>query len=389
METVLQKVDVLVRLGFVTLLLLSGASIEVSHAEDIQSTPDQQINELDSELADVMDRHQINTAAIAVIKNGEVVWSRYYGSQSAGVPASAQTLFDVGSITKTVVAETVLRLAADGQLSLDEPMSEYWLDPDLEDDPRHVQLTPRMVLTHTTGFPNWRFFSDDGKLAFINEPGTSFGYSGEGFEYLTRFVEAKLDQTFEELAQRYVFEPSNISAAMSVDPDNFSRIAQSLDADGQFPGYYCRPEGWCREAGDFAAAGSMVITLPDYARFMISSMRGDGLTPGLIAERNTLLSVQEAIDCSQFPNLLCPVRLGYGLGWNIAELENNKTIGHRGSDWSVVSLALYYETSHDGLVVLFNAPNSAGIAAMVDTLQLLDPDSPELHGYMARRARNQ
>lgn len=355
---------------------------------DISPISSQRAAELDYALKQVMATHQINTAAIAVINNGVVVWSVHYGHQSPGVPASEQTLFDVGSITKTVVAETVLRLAADGKLSLDEPMSAYWLDPDLKQDPRHRKLTPRMALSHTSGFMNWRFFADDGALAFVNEPGRRFGYSGEGFAYLAKFVEAKLGEPFEQLAQRYVFEPSAVSSAlMSVNPKAFARIAQARDSEGQFPGYYCRPEGWCRQPGDFSAAGSMVITLADYAQLMILSMNGNGLSPELMAERNTLHSEQEAIDCRPVPDALCPTRVGYGLGWNIAEMENNKTIGHRGSDWSVVSLAYYYQASHDGLVVLFNAPNRAGIAAMVDTLQLLDPDSPELHGYVARLAR--
>lgn len=370
------------------LLLALGACVVTPRSEDISSISAERATELDSALFNVMAQHQINTAAVAVIKNGVVVWSNHYGQQSPGVPASAQTMYDVGSITKTVVAETVLRLAADGKLSLDESMSAYWLDPDLKDDSRHQQLTPRMALTHTTGFMNWRYFAEGGELSFINEPGTSFGYSGEGFEYLTKFVEAKLDEPFEQLAQRYVFEPSGVSnAAMSVDPDIFQHLAQPLDSDGQFPGYYCRPEGWCREAGDFSAAGGMVITLADYVRFMILTMHGTALTPELKIARNTLNSKQDPINCSPVPEALCPTRVGYGLGWNIAELENNKTIGHRGSDWSVVSLAYYYEASNDGLVVLFNAPNRAGIAAMVDTLRLLDPDSPELHGYIARHAR--
>jgi len=372
------------------LMLLLAACGSMPDPNGIPPALSERATELDGALADVVARHGINTAAIAVIENGAVVWSNHYGQQSPGVPASAETLFDVGSITKTVVAETVLRLAADGSLSLDESMSAYWLDPDLEGDPRHQQLTPRMALSHTTGFMNWRFFAEGRQLAFINEPGTRFGYSGEGFEYLARFVEAKLDQPFEQLARRHVFEPSGVSsAAMSVDPDNFPSMAQTLDAEGQFPGYYCRPEGWCRETGDFSAAGSMVITLEDLTRFLVRTMRGDGLTPELMTARDTLHAEQEAIDCSQVPDVLCPVRVGYGLGWNIIELEDDRTIGHRGSDWSVVSLAYYYEASRDGLVVLFNAPNRAGIAAMVDTLQLLDPDSPELHGYIARRARAQ
>lgn len=355
---------------------------------DIASVSKADTVEVNRTLSNIFTEHKINTAAIAVIKNGEVDWTYHYGQQSPGVSASENTLYDVGSITKTAVAETILRLSADGKLSLDESMSAHWLDPDLKDDPRHPQLTPRMALSHTTGFLNWRFFADDGKLTFMNDPGTRFGYSGEGFSYLTKFAAAKLEEPFDQLVRRYVFEPSDIdNASLVVEPENFDLIAQALDADGKFYGHYCRPEGWCRKAGSFSAAGGMVISLNDYTGFLIRTMTGAGLTPALTAERNTLLSEQDAIDCSQVPEALCPIRVGYGLGWNITELPNNKTIGHRGSDWSVVSLGYYYENSKDGLVILLNAPNRAGIAAMVDALQLLDPDSPELHGYIARRAR--
>lgn len=387
--------DYLPLTGFLSRIILASiialclvACIKPSHYEDISSVSIERAVELDLALTEVMSRHQINTAAVAIIKNGEVAWSNHYGEQSLGVPASAQTMYNVGSLTKTVVAETVLRLAADGKLSLDEPMSVHWVDPDIKDDPRHQQLTPRMALTHSTGFMNWRFFSRDGKLKFINDPGTRFGYSGEGFEYLTKFIEVKLDEPFEQLAQRYVFEPSGIrNVAMSVDPDTFQHIARPLDTDGQFPGYYCRPEGWCKKTGDFSAAGDMVITLADYTRFMTLTMQGGGLTPELKSERNTLFSAEAPIDCNSVPEVLCPTRVGYGLGWHIMELVNDKTVGHLGSDWSVVSMAYYYENSRDGLVVLFNAPNRNGIAAMVDALRLLDPDSPELHGYIARRDR--
>jgi CubicO group peptidase (beta-lactamase class C family) len=161
-----------------------------------------------------------------------------------------------------------------------------------------------------------------------------------------------------------------------------------LDAEGKFYGYYCRPEGWCRSEGDFAAAGSMVVTVGDYAKFMISSMRGEGLNAQLVEDRGTIQGLQDDIDCTESPDAACPIRVGYGLGWSVIDLDEDRMIGHRGSDWSAVSAAYYYQGSGDGLVVFFNAPNKAGIAAMVEALELLDPDSPELHGYRARRARS-
>jgi CubicO group peptidase (beta-lactamase class C family) len=344
-----------------------------------------------SGLKEILSRNEINTAGIAVIKSGEIAWQGYYGQQSSKIQASADTLFNVASITKTVTAETVLKLVSEGKISLDEPMANYWIDPDLKDEPELFKLTPRMALTHTTGFPNWRFFENDGKLRFKNKPGVTFGYSGEGIQYLAKFVEKKLAQPFEEVVRNTIFNPLKVdNASISVRKNNFSRIARPLDQNKQFHGYYCHPGGYCRKESSYSAAGDMVITVEDYANFMIASMKGEYLNEILIRDRNTLQGIEvgpDDVDCSQSKDALCPTQMGYGLGWNVTQLTDETVIGHRGSDWSTVSIAYYYSGSKDGLVIFFNAPNKAGISSMVEVLQLLDPKSPEIHGYMFRRAR--
>lgn len=370
------------------LAFISGCTKHVTKQADIDEISRSRVTELDRAFLRIIKQHKINTVGVAVIKEGRMVWQNQYGMQSENVPASENTLFNVASITKTVTAETILRLAAQKKLALDEPMTDYWLDPDLKNSPEHRQLTAKMALSHTGGFMNWRYLSEDRKLSFISSPGERFNYSGEGFEYLAKYAEEKLGQPFEQLVQSMVFSPLGInSASLSVREDNYTLIAKPLDASNQFYGYYCWPAGWCKKPGDFSAAGSMVITVADYAKFMISSMRGEGLDTQLARDRNTIIGFQDDINCAQYPELICPVTVGYGLGWYIADLENDKLIGHRGSDWSVVSAAYYYQNSGDGLIIFLNAPNKAGIAAMVDALELLDPDSPELHGYRTRRDR--
>lgn len=368
--------------------IIVSCAVNTAKDGDIESVSDSRALALDKAFSALLKKHKINTAGIAVIKNAKVVWQNQYGQQAPGIPASVDTLFNVASITKTVTAETILRLVADGKLSLDEPMSGYWIDPDLKDDPTHQQLTARMVLTHTSGFMNWRFFSDDYKLKFVNEPGTTFGYSGEGFQYVAKYAANKLGVPFEELVKSYIFDSIGMSgASISVREENFQRIAKPLDEGGKFYGYYCRPEGYCRKEGDYSVAGDMVITVADYAKFLISSMHGEGLNTRLVEERDSVQVTSYEIDCSATPGALCPTRLGYGLGWNVTQLADDKLIGHSGSDWSSVALVYYYSGSRDGLIVFFNAPNRAGIAGMVDSLELLDPDSPKLHEYKARLAR--
>ena len=95
---------------------------------------------LDSKVLEILSRQDIKTAGIGLIENGKLTWAGYFGEQSPGMPASVATQFDTGSITKLVSTETILRLANDGRLDLDEPMGDIWVDPDLENDPRALMI---------------------------------------------------------------------------------------------------------------------------------------------------------------------------------------------------------------------------------------------------------
>lgn len=383
----LENLTINIGLLFLLVLVNTGA-----HAKsDIEDISNARAARLDNAFAALVNKHNINTAGVAVIKNHKVIWQNQFGQQSPGVPASADTLFNVASLTKTITAETILRLVAKGKLSLDEPVARYWIDPDLKDNTKLQQLTPRMLLSHTSGFMNWRYFSNDAKLTFVHPPGTTFGYSGEGYEYLAKYAERKMGVAFEKLVQTTLFEPLGMNDAfIGVHNENFTRIAKPRDKHGKFYGYYCHPSGYCRHEGSYSAAANLVITVSDYAKFLISSMDGAGLNLKLKQDRNTMQGVQfvrSEIDCADASEIQCPTTLGYGLGWSMSQLQNDKLIGHRGTNWTVVSLAYYYQGSGDGLIVFFNAPNKAGIAGMIDALKLLDPDSPEILGYKLRLAR--
>lgn len=369
-------------------LLIYALSSSLVLAGDIESISAEKIRPFKNRLASIVSDNQLNTAAVAIIKNGTLQQEFHFGAQNTNTKASPDTLYNIASITKTITAETTIRLVSKGLLNLDESMSEHWIDPDIKDDSNLSKLTPRTALTHTTGFMNWRFYADDNKLKFVAPPGTSFGYSGEGFNYLARYAEKKLNASFETLVQQEIFTPLGIkNAFMSVNKANFTRIARPLGKEQKFHGYYCYPGGYCRHQGDFSAAGDMVITLGDYATFLVDVMKGNGLSPELKTLAHSVQTVSYEIDCSQSPEALCPTKLGYGLGWNVTELKQDKLIGHSGSDWSTVALSYYYENSKDGLIIFLNAPNDFGITAMVDILKLIDPDSPKLHEYKARKAR--
>jgi CubicO group peptidase (beta-lactamase class C family) len=130
--------------------------------------------------------------------------SLVYGQQSSSVLATPDRLYNVASLTKPISAEVVLRHVSKGVLSLNELMYKYWIDPDIARDERRKRLTPRIFLSRQTGFANWRSETRN-VLCFRNDPGSTFGYSGEGYEYLARFVGNKTGADLEEHARNLVF----------------------------------------------------------------------------------------------------------------------------------------------------------------------------------------
>src|SRR6202046_2216913 len=162
----------------------------------------------DGEVSKVMNRTRANGMAVAVIDHGKVAYVQSYGIRNArGEPLTKDTVMYGASLTKTVFAYTVMQLVDQGKLNLDtpikadldKPLPSYGPDPvfpdkygpykDLANDPRWEKITPRMCLTHSTGFSNFWFIEPDQKLHIHFEPGTHFSYSGEGFILLQFVIE--------------------------------------------------------------------------------------------------------------------------------------------------------------------------------------------------------
>lgn len=347
---------------------------------------------VEQELRDILDKHRIVTAGLGILVDGKLAWALYHGDASPGVPANAATRFNVASITKTVTAETALRLVDAGELDLDEPLAAYWVDPDIAGDPRLRSLTARTVLTHTTGFPNWRFFRSDGKLAFARAPGEAYGYSGEGFEYLARAISNKLQRPFPQVVQERVFEPAGMRhAVMEIRRDGLRDVAIPIDDQGVAHRVWCRPNGWCREEGSYSAADDMLVTVPDYARFLAmvaSDESGDAGTP--FAHGSVLVDAGDdaVVDCEDGTTLDCPRAQGYGLGFQIIDYDAMRILGHGGNDWAEVALGYVRLPARDGLIVFLNAPNRRGLEAMPELVELLDPDSPFPGQYRRWLARD-
>ncbi len=126
--------------------------------------------------------------SIAVINDAKVVWQKSFSvvNSATNQPVSDDTIFEAASLSKPVFAYGVLRLVEKGKLDLDTPLVKYLPKPYVQNDERAGLITAWMVLTHTTGFPNWR---NNQALKTHFNPGERFSYSGEGFVYLQKVVE--------------------------------------------------------------------------------------------------------------------------------------------------------------------------------------------------------
>lgn len=251
--------------------------------------------------------------ALATVDAGKVTSVRTYGIRSAsGAALSPTTIMYGASLTKAVFAYTVMRLVDEGKLTLDEPIAGMMPKPlpaygnlddygnwgDLAGDNRWRKLTPRILLTHSSGFANFSFLEPDGKLRFHFDPGARYAYSGEGLILLQFALEQRLGHSFEEEAQRLTFRPLGMKDSSLHWQDKYvGRVADGWRVDGKALAHDHRDH--------VRVAGSMDTTIDDMARFAAAFAQGRGLSGKSRAE---LFRPQLPITtAAQFPTLQAEV----------------------------------------------------------------------------------
>ncbi len=315
--------------------------------------------------------------SIAQIRGGKIVALGAYGRQDSVDAAKTTTLYNVASLAKPISAEVALRLVSRGTISLDEPMVNYWTDPDIARDDRRMLLTPLFSLTHRTGFAaNWRS-EDGGTLRFMSTPGTTFHYSGEGYEYLARFIQKKTNRDLQEQAQELLFTPAEMAATSYVRQPWFEgRVALPAGKDGVWiePTFTASP----------LASDLLYTTAGDYARFLVQVMNNEGISDSLARERQRVqVSLLEEIGQS-IPVELRPDELGMGLGWMVIRFKQTTLLMHTGHDPGVHTFAYLSPTNGTGAVILTNGEKGKSIVAPI--LKEIGAE-PELVALLERTMR--
>ena len=223
--------------------------------------------------------------ALALIDRGKVVSVRTWGVRNEkGDPLTPDTVMYGASLTKAVFGYFVTQLASEKKLELDRPLADLLPKPlpdygnldaygnwgDLAGDERWRRVTPRNVLNHATGFANFSFLEPDQKLRFHADPGTRFGYSGEGIILLQFAIEQGLGLSVEDELQRRFFRPLGMTrTSLQWRPAFAPNVADGWDEIG-------KPEAHDQRSR-VRAAGSMDTTIHDLAAMTAAMVRGDGL----------------------------------------------------------------------------------------------------------------
>lgn len=260
-----------------------------------------------------MEESHANGLAIAVIDHGKVVSVEAFGKRNAkGDPLTVDTVMYGASITKAVFGYLVMQLADEGKISLDRPIAAMLPRPipdygnldaygqwgDLAGDDRWKTITPRMAMTHSTGFANFGFLEPDSKLRIHFDPGTHFSYSGEGIMLLQFGLEQGLGLNVGAELQRRFFGPLGMTrTSLMWRPDFAGNLADGWTGDGKVEPH--------DERSRVRVAGSMDTTIADLAKFAAYMVRGGGLSKTAAGER--VRGGLPITTATQFPNFLADV----------------------------------------------------------------------------------
>ena len=249
--------------------------------------------------------------SMAVIHNDQSVAVTAVGVRNRLTAAAVDphTIFDAASLSKPVFAYAVLQLVDAGVLSLDTTLSKHVPDY-VPDDPRAADVTVRHVLSHSSGLPNWR--SADHPLKTYFAPGERFSYSGEGFVWLQRVVEAATGEPINSVLHRLVFDPLGMQRSSFVwQPVFDANYADPHDAE-------LSPHVKQRPAVANTAA-SLQTTAGDYARFLQAVLSGARLKPETLrlwlAPQVNLR--QHCVQCLSANIPEADTNVAWGLGWGL------------------------------------------------------------------------
>ena len=265
---------------------------------------------IDDFIKQYQEYYEIPGVSLAIIKDGQVVYHNTYGVKNTYTkePVDGNTLFEAASITKTVFAFAVNSLAEKGIIDLDKPLYQYLPFDEIAYDDRYKLMTARHVLSHQTGLPNWAYMNPDGRPDLKFTPGTGYGYSGEGFEYLKRVVVKITGKDIGTVLEEEVINPLGLKNMYFEKSDYLAKVV----ANGHYENFPSRAD----LPDSPGMAWSMHTEALSFSTFVLALLDRKGLNPATYDEMFRIQSVVPLDEDEKKQGLEIYYGLGYKTGKN-------------------------------------------------------------------------
>ena len=326
----------------------------------------------DSVARHLVTRHRITGLQVAVVNDGRIVWSGAYGLRLRGpdAPMTTTSILWAASITKAVFATHVMQRVAAGTLDLDRPIVTMLPRPLdsyepyrekatlLVRDSAWARVTPRMLLSHTSGLLNYAQLEPDGKMRLHDAPGRAYRYSGEGFNLLQYILEQRDGVPLDRTMDSAVFKPLGLArTAFAYRAEFEPDMADRYGSDEQFI---------AKTRRNVRAAGSMTTTAEELSRFLIALMddrvlprqqRDAMLSPVVSIRSRTQFGPPDAADAGDTSEV-SRVDLAYGVGWGLLQrTPYGPAFFKEGHGDGAQTYAICFPKRRDCMVILANSDN--------------------------------
>ena len=346
---------------------------------------------LDKKISGLMQAGTVHGLAIAIFNNNKVVYKKTFGYKNITTrePINEQSNFYGASLSKAVFAMLVLKLVEEGKLDLDKPLQEYlpkpiyeykpatkWHDhyEDLKHDSLYRKITARMCLAHTSGFPNWRWDYPGEKLHARFQPGSQYGYSGEGMVYLQVVLERMFEQPLEKMMQEKIFGPAGMRlSAYSWKPEFEKDFVYGHGTKGELLEK--------DKDNEPRSASTLETTLHDYVRFTEAVLQNKLITP---ASRKLMFTPQLRLRSVQQHGPLRfkdttmndGIQLATGLGWIVLQSPHGTGALKEGHGDGFQHYTILFPEKGTGVVILGNSDNAESIFKELLEISIADVYTP-------------
>jgi CubicO group peptidase (beta-lactamase class C family) len=336
-------------------------------------------HDLSSVANDALARYSVPGLAVAVLRGGGVVSLQGYGEALVGShhPVTPDTIFNVGSISKTLAAWGVMRLVEQGRIDLDRPADTYlkqWHLPASTFDNREVTI--RRLLSHTSGISTPDYSGSDpvdpavpteatlsgaagaAPVSVVAHPGDAFSYSGANFMILQLVIEDVSGRGFKEFMEAEVFRPMAMSHSvygLPVVPPAALATPHTV---------FAAPLAFLRY--NALAAAALTTSLRDLAAFAAANMNGPhGEPPGRGVLKPSTVAMMHTSVVQVSTQDLYGLDPGYGLGYTVRprQFGGHTGVGHGGSNRGWESLLQVVPDTGDGIVLMTNGANGGAVIA--------------------------